>query len=318
MKMTNRQLSDDLFPLVAEFAWHSVTVDPSIQEVSDQHYTVVADVLIRYGQHLQKPVHILEVASYAHTTGYKLAELIGANVTLFDISVSTLKLGRQMAQTKNLAAESVRLVAGDFHALPFEDAEFDFVFICSALHHTWRWQLVASELTRVLAAGGLVLIENEPCHRKFCFYKFRTNRMSEFTDFEKYLDEIGLIRTVAEAYLGSRPETLFGMVENQTMPVDGIIEAFTKQGDLVDLVVIPEICMGDLERRLVADRYLPRRTVARDLLRDPVPEAGGAAVASVHWRALIRGFRSTSGRSVLRDDVLEVPAQGVNVTSARN
>ena len=36
-------------------------------------------------------------------------------------------------------------------------------------------QLV-DEMTRVLAPGGLLILDNEPCQREFCFYRFRTNR----------------------------------------------------------------------------------------------------------------------------------------------
>jgi ubiquinone/menaquinone biosynthesis C-methylase UbiE len=109
-----------------------------------------------------------------------------------------------MADTAGIAARP-QLVAGDFHALPFEADSFDLIYISSAIHHTWKYETVISELQRVLAPGGLLLLLNEPCHRECCFYAFRTNRPANFTKLESALNDLGVIRTFAEPYLGSRP-----------------------------------------------------------------------------------------------------------------
>jgi SAM-dependent methyltransferase len=131
--------------------------------------------------------------------------------------------------------------------LPFENGSFDLIYISSALHHTWDFAKVISELQRVLAPGGLLLLFNEPCHRQCCFYAFRTNRPSKFTQFESALDRLGVIRTFAEPNLGSRPETLFGMIENQMIPLRRLLDLLNSDTNIVQLVLTPEHYMGDLE-----------------------------------------------------------------------
>jgi ubiquinone/menaquinone biosynthesis C-methylase UbiE len=217
------QIDAKLAPLLGELAWHSLTLDTTIEDVSAGHYAAVERVMKQYLQGDLRGTHILEVAAYAHITGYQLHKELEATVDLFDISASTLRLGRRIAQEKNLPLEGTSRTMGDFHELPYENDQFDVVHICSALHHTLRWQQVLAELIRVLAPDGILFLGNEPTRRDFCFNTFRTNRTEFFTPFEKKLDELGIIRTVAEAYLGSRPETLFRMVENQTMQLGEIL-----------------------------------------------------------------------------------------------
>ncbi len=269
----------DLAPLLGECAWHSLTVDPSIEEVSEQHFTLVRGLLERYrlvgGR---RPPAILEVACYAHTTGYALARRLGAAVTLFEISARTLQLGRRVAG-QPAGADNPRLVVGDFHDLPFRDGSFDFVFICSALHHTWRWQRVASELQRVLAPGGVLFFENEPCHRACCFYKFRTNRPHDFTPFEARLNELGLLHTVAEPYPGSRPESLFGMIENQTIPLDHLLEQLNSTTEVVDTTVTPETCMTPMNQAWLSQAGLGAPGLAGVIERDLVEACRAAEPA---------------------------------------
>jgi ubiquinone/menaquinone biosynthesis C-methylase UbiE len=204
VKERSADLTENYQALVGECAWHSLTVDPTLKAVSDGHYEYIANSLRHYGRLVEgRTVRILEVASYAHTTGYRLQQELGCDVTLFEISARALELGRSMAETEGIAARP-QLVAGDFHTLPFETNSFDVVYISSALHHTWKYETVISELQRVLAPGGLLLLLNEPCHRQCCFYGFRTNRPANFTKFESSLNDLGIIRTFAEPYLGSR------------------------------------------------------------------------------------------------------------------
>jgi len=272
---------DKYRPLIGEFAWHNITVDPTIESVSEQHFKLVCDILIKHGlRDALEGQRILEVASYAHTTGYRLAEL-GAKVTLFDISAKTLGLGRKTAG-KTAENGDVRLVAGDFHDLPFEEGAFDFVYICSALHHTLRWKKLLQEMIRVLAPNALLFMENEPCHRKACFHGFRTNREDSFTAFEKGLHKMGVLRTFAEAYPGSRPETLFGMVENQQIPLDELLGEMRRKGDILELELKPESCIGEVEQdwlkdrgdsvkklsRIIADSLITRRKTALKLVSE--------------------------------------------------
>ena len=246
-------LDPDLAPILGEFAWHSLTLDPTLAEMSESHYAVVAKLLADEHRGAAHDARVLEVAAYAHTTGYLLYQRLGVRSDLLDISPSTLRLGRRLAREQNLPVEGTNCVAGDFHHMPYADDQFSFVYICSALHHTWRWPQVLSEMVRVLAPGGLLLLENEPCRRRFCHYLFRANR-DERGELERTLDSLSILRTIAEPFPGTRPEALFGMVENQTIPIGQLCGALAANCTPIAATVEPEVCMGELERAMVARR----------------------------------------------------------------
>ncbi len=290
----------DLIPIVGESAWHQITIDPTIRDVSRDHLKrLKADI----GRHLSirgRPVRVLEVAAYAHVAGYMLTREIDAEVTLFDVSASTLRLGRDTAREDGIDTPRVRRIAGDFHDMPFDDGAFDVVYICSALHHTWRWEKVLAELVRVTAPGGITILDNEPCRRELCFYSFRTNRPHEFSPAEKAIERTGLMRTIAEPYLGSRPELLFGMTENQEMTLERMFQAVAASSRFEELQLTPDICMGEVEvaadkafrkgaqaaRAFVQDdiggRISALRTeLAAGLAGPPTPLPGDAAVAAM-------------------------------------
>jgi len=249
--------------LIGEFSWHSLNpLDPTIDSVSKAHYKEVLKVLKKHGDFATfKGLHILEVASYVHTTGYELEASLGAKVTLFDISARSLEFGRKLWGARK-GISCPRLVTGDFHDLPFENASFGMVFTCSALHHARNWQKLLSEMVRVLTPGGLLFLENEPCLRASCFYKFQTNRAHEFTPFEKKLDELDVIRTFAQPYPGSRSESLFGMIENQKIPLDSLLDPLEHESTIVQLDVTPEVCMGELEKQWIDNRDKPASELA--------------------------------------------------------
>lgn len=243
----------DLAPILGEFAWHSLTADSRLGEVSEEHYRAVADLLAETGL-ASKDLRVLEVAAYAHTTGYMLHSRLGAHCDLLDISPSTLKLGRRMACEQGLPTEDTRCVAADFHDLPYADAQFDLVYICSSLHHTWRWQRVVREMIRVLSPQGIMLLDNEPCRRSFCHYRFRANRTERYGDLERALDRLGILRTIAEPFPNTRPETLFGMVENQTIPIRALCGSLAQSCTPVAVSLNSDVCLGPLEWDLIARR----------------------------------------------------------------
>jgi len=246
-------LDPEFVPILGEFAWHSLTADSRLAEVSEEHYAVVAKLLADAALPAQNS-RVLEIAAYAHITGYMLYGRLGARTDLLDISPSTLKLGRRMARAQNLPTGGTRCVAADFHNLPYDDAQFDVVYICSSLHHTWRWQRVLAEMVRVLAPGGILLLENEPCRRLFCHYRFRANRVERYGELERALDRLGILRTIAEPFPNSRPETLFGMVENQTIPIGALCGTLAVDCTPVAMTADSDTCMGPLEKELMARR----------------------------------------------------------------
>ncbi len=261
----NPLLLEEYGALLGEISWHSLVNDPRIDEVSKEHYNLIMDIVKKYNESADiSRLKILEIGSYAHFTGYKLQKQ-GADVTLFDISTNSIELGRQIAKDKGLYdnKNKPRLVVGNFHEIPFDENSFDLVFICSALHHTWDYQTVVREMLRVLSSDGLLLLEQEPCKRAACFYKFRTNRLDSMTRFEKKLNEIGILKTFAEPYLGSRPETLFGMIENQQIPLQELLNTIKSNANIIELVLGIEVMMGNIENEWLKHRYESARKLAK-------------------------------------------------------
>lgn len=249
--MKQNILGFDALNILGEMLWHTATSDTSIVQVSRDHMESVRGYARRFLSHRTSP-RFLEVAAYAHITGYYLADEHGWHATLSDISVETLALGARHAAQLGLDVDCVRRVAVDFHDLPFSDGEFDIVYISSALHHTLRWKMVLQELFRVTANGGLLVLQNEPCKREFCLYKFPTNRPESFRLAEVELDKLGILKTIAEPYPGSRPESLFGMIENQAMVLSEMLSIMRSQGVLENLDIDSTICMSSLDHELLA------------------------------------------------------------------
>jgi ubiquinone/menaquinone biosynthesis C-methylase UbiE len=253
--------------VLGEVLWHAVTVDPTLLSISEHHFHEISRVIGTYLPQFGAPARwndvlfgrkrqnrLLEVASYAHVTGYQVAKQFNADVALTDISVETLALGARVAGENDLPLERVSRIACDFHDLPFEDDQFDMVYIASALHHTWNWQSVVRQMMRVLAPGGLLFVQNEPVHRALALYKFRTNRPDALRPFEKALAKAELSRIVGDPIPGSRPEILFGMIENQTIPLAGLKTELRRWGSIEEFTAGTNESIGDFEKALLARR----------------------------------------------------------------
>ncbi len=59
----------------------------------------------------------------------------------------------------DLFSADPRIVAGDFHHLPFGDASFEVVYSCHSLEHAFDLARALAEFTRVLQPSGLWVIE---------------------------------------------------------------------------------------------------------------------------------------------------------------
>lgn len=82
-----------------------------------------------------------------------LAELVAPrarSVTCLDLSARVVAAGRErLARTP-----SVRFLAGDMHALPFEDARFDQLLLINSLSYSQSPKRAVAEAARVLRPGG--------------------------------------------------------------------------------------------------------------------------------------------------------------------
>jgi SAM-dependent methyltransferase len=169
-----------------------------------------------------------------------------------DVSPVSLRLGLEGARAAGIDIDAT-LVVGDFHDLPFSTEYFDIVFCASSIHHTFRPRRVLREMLRVIRRGGALQLENEPIGRALSFYGFRSNRQTEFTPFEVELARRGSLFTFSSPFPGSRREFLFGMIENDSIPLDMVLNTLTNDGDITSLQLMPVV--GEFESRILA---LPR------------------------------------------------------------
>lgn len=73
--------------------------------------------------------------------------------TIFDYSKT------ELADAKKKYGDRIKTKAGDIYDLPFKDGEFDGLMMIRATHHFRDMEKVVSELYRILAPGGVAVIE---------------------------------------------------------------------------------------------------------------------------------------------------------------
>ena len=106
-----------------------------------------------------------------------------------------------LADERNI--EGAELTVGDITAIAEEDASFDAAFVFGILHHVPAWRDGLCELSRVLAPGGALLVEE--LHGRFVEFEDRVLGMShpkaarfDWPTFRTGLDDAGL--TVVEEH----------------------------------------------------------------------------------------------------------------------
>jgi ubiquinone/menaquinone biosynthesis C-methylase UbiE len=66
-----------------------------------------------------------------------------------------------LAEARKRAPENAEFLEGDATALPFDGGAFDIVATARTFHHIARPELVLAEMTRVLRAGGTMLVVDQ-------------------------------------------------------------------------------------------------------------------------------------------------------------
>ena len=79
-----------------------------------------------------------------------------AEVTGIDLTPAMIDLARERCASERL--DNVRFEIGDVEQLPYVDASFSVVLCRYALHHMLRPQAVISEMARVCAPGGRLVV----------------------------------------------------------------------------------------------------------------------------------------------------------------
>ncbi|MDT8409552.1 MAG: metalloregulator ArsR/SmtB family transcription factor [Wenzhouxiangellaceae bacterium] len=109
---------------------------------------------------LISPGRVLDIASGDGIMG-ELLEHRATSIDCIDISPKVVQAG----QARVADFENVRFHHGDMHALPFEDAVFDTVFLLHALTYSKQPEMAAAEAARVLAPGGKLVCAVLKQHR---------------------------------------------------------------------------------------------------------------------------------------------------------
>lgn len=241
-------------PQLGEHVWHAFTGDTSIAADSVAHRDHIASAAAKYLPLLDlRGARLLEVGAYRHYTGHLLASERGAEYFATDIAAAALRDGRAQALA-NGVQPAAQLVVADFHDLPFATDYFDAVFVAASVHHTRRPEQVLREMLRVSKPGGLVILANEPCARVCCFHAFACNRAESLTPFETEMQRSGMLPTLSSPFWGSRPEHLFGMVENDRIPLSLYMEVFAQEGKVLERTLTEHALIGPFERALMALR----------------------------------------------------------------
>lgn len=289
--MSEKELFQKYGAQLGEIAWHSIVVDERIDEITIQHYEKILKDLTEWKRSSgEQPIRFIEVCSYAHYSGQLLAEREGLEVTLNDISANALRLGDKRAKQAGVRA-SACLVAADYHDLPFSSNYFDIVYIASALHHTWSPTKALNECLRILKPGGLFILENEPCKREFCFYTYRSNRAESFSPLEQHLHKNGLLRIISAPFFGSRPEDLFGMIENDRIPLSDYTTTMDECLDLISCDLDVDVCMDTIDRRILERRSWEETKLAESIAEELESEIENAGpLLTARERALGFGF----------------------------
>lgn len=276
-------------PQLGEFVWHQQTLDTTVDDMSQRHLAtlrVLAKEIRARG--LKRPLRVLELGAYRHYSAHLLAEEMGAEAWLSDISASALEFGRDRAKQLGLTRIG-QICAADFHDLPFNDAYFDIVFIASAVHHTRRTECVLREMARITRPNGLIWLENEPVGRAACLYLFNSNRPESYSRYEQALADNGLLRMLSSPFHGTRPEEMFAMVENDRIPLDLFLTEMQSAGSLDYLHLEMSTTAQALEKSLAAicDKH-PNDAAVR--LLPLIAEAVGRARRE-DWVAEAMGMR---------------------------
>lgn len=269
----------DFSAQIGELLQHGVNVDPKIIDTSNWYYQMIAAVLKRHPELTSRPSpRYLEIASYRHIIGYRLASEMGFNSTQFDLSSEDLEAGHQLAIEAGYG-EAIERVSGDFHDLPFSDNYFDLVFISASIHHTRTPERVIGEAMRTLANGGFFYCQREPCLRLFSFYKFTCNRKDLYTPFEQHLEQRDMLRIFSSPFHGSRNAAVFGRIENDRMPLSFFYETFDKYGEVLEEVLYHEGLLTRLDKEILARvgmqethlaEYIANQIRAEVLLAKPI------------------------------------------------
>ena len=232
----------------------------------------------------------LEIGAGVSQTALMLRNEFGVGGAAVDISLHALEAAGEIASRLGYAGLPLR-VCCDARWLPFESHTFPLVYCFQTLHHFADPAPILEEVKRVLAPGGHFFLSEEPIRRWLCLNLDRCERPEDLTGLNKWIFDAGLLRYIAEAYVGSKPEAMWGIVENQGISI--------KQWDRI-LSVFDEVEM-DVSQLFTQDARILRRWLVGLGVSQVKAERLTAGLFGAELSGLCRVLDSTTSQPKPRD-----------------
>ena len=186
--------------------------DPQVQGFYDSYWPANVPDYERTSNHVLSLLP--EKRPFGHTldagcgTGVCSLALAGQaeRVTAVDASFGSLATAQDLA--RNHKVENIRFQQADLLALPFADGEFDLVWSWGVIHHTVAPRQAFSELVRVLAPSGYLILAVylrtalTPIHETI---RNRCLRMNEARK-QRFLNRVAKTTDIFSTITGKRPQ----------------------------------------------------------------------------------------------------------------
>lgn len=108
------------------------------------------------------------------------------------ITLTGIDISPKLCEITRQNNPSARVVVGDAEALPFNDDEFDFVFMTEALEHMLDYDKAVAEITRVLKKGGgcVITVPNRDWASYDFYDRIRNKSLQPIDDHYFRFDEV--------------------------------------------------------------------------------------------------------------------------------
>lgn len=154
----------------------------------------------------------LDIGTGTGHTAFALAPYV-REVIAVDLTPEMLAEAEALRAARNIG--NVRFEQADAHALPFADGVFDIVVCRRAAHHFTNIRLALSEMRRVLAPGGRLIIDDrsvpeddeaDACLNQLDVYHDRSHvRQYRPSEWQTMLNDAGFTVRTTEPYHLHRP-----------------------------------------------------------------------------------------------------------------
>lgn len=182
-------------------------------EDADRKYEDLAD---RMAIRRLLPLEMINFVDVAGGYGRLADEYLprAKEATLFDYSET------ELAQAREIYGDKLKTQPGDIYSLPFKDSSFDGLMMVRATHHFKDMQKVSNELYRVLAPGGVAVIEvaNKKTLPRMIRYWTKKSDANPFS-----LEPVHLKDIDADGFYNYHPKYIEAIFKNSGFKIDKVL-----------------------------------------------------------------------------------------------